>query len=317
MSTSEQASYRDLSRLSSALKIGLALFTIVSALCAWSSWLQIDLLTQAELGFEFSEEEGNANDAREGVVAGLYTLVYLVTAILFLRWTLLTKRNADALGALDLKFRPGWSVGYYFIPIVTLWKPYQALRETFQASHPDHDERNWELAPFPSWLPIWWTFWLIAGATGQAQFRMSLRAETLDALLNASWMGLWSSLVDVPLGVLAWLVVTRLSPSASGEARESGVAPSDRARSSTGERRSLVHCRKVAKALFSVACERRDFRCASRSVGRIPRRARRRKTRPRRLERILGTDHQQSFGAHELFRALPTRNAGDSPRGSR
>ena len=31
-------------------------------------------------------------------------------------------------------FTPGWSVGWFFVPIMNPWKPFQAMREIWQAS---------------------------------------------------------------------------------------------------------------------------------------------------------------------------------------
>lgn len=73
----------------------------------------------------------------------------------------LSNRNARALGATGMELTPGWAIGWYFVPVATLWKCYQALKEAFKASHPDFAD-NWREAPRPSILPRWWTLWVIA-----------------------------------------------------------------------------------------------------------------------------------------------------------
>jgi hypothetical protein len=50
----------------------------------------------------------------------LYLLTFSVTAILFLRWTYLIKKNVLTLSSSKQAVSPGWSVGYYFIPVLTL-----------------------------------------------------------------------------------------------------------------------------------------------------------------------------------------------------
>ena len=42
--------------------------------------------------------------------------------------------NARQLGAADMRFTPGWAVGWHFIPIAWFWKPYQAMTEIWRAS---------------------------------------------------------------------------------------------------------------------------------------------------------------------------------------
>lgn len=97
-----------------------------------------------------------ASDSRQALLGVLYVVIFLVTGILFLLWTYLANRNARSLGATGMKFTPGWAIGWYFIPILNLWKPYQALRETFKASHPDCSD-DWQQAPHPDILRLWWT----------------------------------------------------------------------------------------------------------------------------------------------------------------
>jgi hypothetical protein len=135
--------------------------------------------------------------------------VFGITGIMFLRWTYLSNLNARSLCAAEMQFTPGWAVGWYFIPVATLWKPYQALKETFKASHPDFT-RDWQHAPRPGILPLWWTLWIAGTFIGHAAFRSALRAETVDGLLELSWITLvWDS-ADLPLGMVAITVVGKL-----------------------------------------------------------------------------------------------------------
>jgi hypothetical protein len=109
-----------------------------------------------------------------------------------------------------MKYTPGWSVGYYFIPILMLWKPYQALKETFQASHPKFKE-NWHQAAAPRLLPFWWTMWLISSFFGQITLLTTLEAETVEEWLTLSWVNLISGLIDIPLGIVMLLLVSTLA----------------------------------------------------------------------------------------------------------
>jgi len=206
---SDTGPFRDLGGLSAMLKGSLGVFMAVAAVSLWSGWLEIGLLQRAADGAFVTEAEAIANDSRQALLGGLYFLVFLITGILFLRWILLTNRNARALGATGMEFTPGWAVGWYFVPVATLWKPYQAMKEVFKASHPDYSE-DWSEAPYPSILPLWWLFWVVASFVGQAVLRTTLRAETLEQLIASSWITFISDGLDLPLGVVAITVVTNL-----------------------------------------------------------------------------------------------------------
>ena len=207
---SAAAAYVDLSQLSKALKISLAVFLAVAAASVWSGWLEIELLQRAAGGEAISEVEDAASEIRQGIAGGAYFVTFALTAIMFLRLIYLSNRNARILGANGMRFTPAWAAGWYFVPIASLWKPYQAAKEIFKASHPEFGT-DWQQAPSPGVLPLWWMLWVISGAVAQGVFRAALRADTIDELLLSSWVMLISDALDVPLAVLAIVVVGRLS----------------------------------------------------------------------------------------------------------
>jgi len=205
----ETADFRKLTGLSTLLKGSLAVYMGIAAIGLWSGWLEIELLHRAANGAAVSEAEAVASDSRQALLGGLYFVIFLVTGVIFLRWTYLANRNAHSLAATDLDFTPGWAVGWYFIPIATLWKPYQALKETFKASHPDYGE-DWRRAPHPGLLPLWWTLWILSTFVGQAVFRAALRANSVDELLASSWLTFVSDALDLPLSIVVILLVSKL-----------------------------------------------------------------------------------------------------------
>lgn len=93
-----------------------------------------------------------------GFVSDPLACLGLAIAILAAVWIYRAAANARALGAPDLTISPGWAVGWYFIPIANCWKPYQAMREIWQASarlQPRPDAAKTAL------LRTWWALWLL------------------------------------------------------------------------------------------------------------------------------------------------------------
>ncbi len=205
----ETKNFRDLTGLSTLLKGSLVVYMALAAIGLWSGWLEIELLQRVQGGSVVTEAEAAANDSRQALIAGLRIAIFLVTALIFLRWTYLSNRNARILGATDMEFTPGWAVGWYFVPIAFLWKPYQALKEIFKASHPDYAE-DWRQAPHPGILPLWWTLWILSTFVDQAVFRTALRAETIDYLLVSSWLTFVSDALSLPLGIVVIVLVSKL-----------------------------------------------------------------------------------------------------------
>lgn len=130
---------------------------------------------------------------------GLLGLVGFVCAVVFwCRWQLAAYRNLSALGATSLRFTPGWSVGYWFIPILNIFRPFQALCELLYCSSPLTREPTGENArrtPAPGFLQLYWLCWIFSTIVSQIGGRI---ARSGSASLEPI-----SHLVDIAAGLLA------------------------------------------------------------------------------------------------------------------
>ncbi len=119
----------------------------------------------------------------------LQALLLLVAGICFLVWTYRLSRNLRVLGVVGLKFTPGWAVGYFFIPIISLWKPYQVFQEIWRASDPGPAPRSggaWQNLPVPALLGFWWVLWMISNVIDRlaAQAPNDPEAEMVSAVFS-------------------------------------------------------------------------------------------------------------------------------------
>ena len=113
-------------------------------------------------------------------------LVFIASVVMFCVWVFRASKNARALGARGMRFSAGWAVGYFFIPILNLFRPYQAVKEIEQASSPDHGATNWQLAQPSGVVGTWWTFWIIGMIVDQVASQM---ANSMDPQIvhDSSW----------------------------------------------------------------------------------------------------------------------------------
>jgi hypothetical protein len=95
-------------------------------------------------------------DARLPVAFDLPALVSVPALILFLIWQHRAAKAARWLG-LPARRSPGWGVGCWFVPVVNLWFPYQAIRDCLP---PDHPGRRRVLG--------FWLAWIIGSYAGSA-----------------------------------------------------------------------------------------------------------------------------------------------------
>jgi hypothetical protein len=131
------------------------------------------------------------------------TVVANITGIvLFLMFKYRASKNARALGAKAMTITPGWAVGWYFIPFMNLFKPYQAMKEIYQASEPTAGALDWKEATVPGFLGWWWGFWIVSNILSQAELRLSLREE-----LGGAEFVPWLSLINGAVGVVGAFLV--------------------------------------------------------------------------------------------------------------
>ena len=131
--------------------------------------------------------------------------IWLITAVLVLTWIHRANHNARQLGAADMRFTPGWAVGWYFVPIAWFWKPYQVMSEIWRASrHPSY----WRGQPVSALLPWWWALWILP-FWGSSVVDLTVGrnldeagAETLEAASELAYWILEIPLILVLLGII-------------------------------------------------------------------------------------------------------------------
>jgi hypothetical protein len=169
-----------------------------------SSFMQLNLLSHAPYG----RAQAIANDERERLVGYGHVLVYLTTVVFFSRWIYRAHRNLPALGAENLRFRPGWALGSFFVPIANLWLPFQAMRDLVKASR---SPRQWELEDTPFLIIVWWTLWIIVNLLGNGSMRAQFHAHTVPDIFNLTVVQIAFSVLSIPLALIARYIVQRVS----------------------------------------------------------------------------------------------------------
>ena len=155
-------------------------------------------------------------------VTGVLNVVAVVAAgIAVLRWIYRASRNAQALGP-AMTVTPGWSVGWFFVPIANLWKPFQAVSETWQVSADPHAP---DAVPIPAVLRIWWGCWIASSIISNIDFRLSMQAETAEQLIAASWFTVAAVPVDIALTIALATIMRRLSQMQCDRAGDMHQAP--------------------------------------------------------------------------------------------
>lgn len=200
---SNYAFRRSPKRLTQSLKVMLWILLGTLIVNLASDFQQLSLAKSGSI----TTEAATANDARQRMMAFLYLGAFIPTGILFLRWIHRATLNCRGFTS-GMNFTPGWSIGFYFIPFMNLFKPYQAMKEIWQVSR---DPFSWQVQATPFILKAWWTLWISSALLTRISLRMKGRVTSPDTLVDATIVSITSSLVDILLIIVAVTMISRIS----------------------------------------------------------------------------------------------------------
>jgi hypothetical protein len=201
---------RDLARWTAGLLVATAALAWIAVGVDLS---ELRLLLPAGDGTAVSHETRWAQLKTTSWLFRVQTLCFAATSILFLIWLYQARVNVRALGARRLHFERRWAVLGFVVPLLNVFRPYQVMREVWQASDPRvEDGFGWKTVPVPPLLPRWWGCFVAWGAllllTGLSE--IGAGANLAKIQLSASLQ----LLTDATAGVaatLACFLVLRLS----------------------------------------------------------------------------------------------------------
>lgn len=167
------------------------------------------LFTQSIQSFEKLEPISTLS-----IIASLF--IFILSAILIGIWINRSHKNARALGVTDIEASPAWAVGSFFVPIITLFVPYQAMKQLVNRSL---DTVN-QIAP--SWiLPIWWGTWLLDNIFNRVASRMADKIDIqatssdtiwtqLHTMMNNTITTIWLENLAGILGIISAILLLRI-----------------------------------------------------------------------------------------------------------
>ena len=148
-----------------AAGIGILAFTAIFTLTI--------LCDLAQIGGLFSLDQPGPLVLPAAAIYLFSSVIYLASVVVVSLWIYRAHANLYAAGFDGLEYTPGWSVGWFFVPVANLFKPFQAMRELWNASHQQEDA-------FPSEpdrrLKLWWGMWIAGNALGNLSGKSFLQS---------------------------------------------------------------------------------------------------------------------------------------------
>ena len=181
-----------------------ALYIVVAVVSIGSGLAEIELLQIVERGESITIEEATANDSRQKLVAFVYFITYLALAVAFLKWIYRATKNLAVIHPAEQLVSPGWAVGWWFIPIANLWKPYQVMTAIWKGSDPNS-------SPAPRIILIWWGVWLLSDLMALiSDISINFDDLAIEELIRFGQLGVVADALSIVAAVLLFYLVRRI-----------------------------------------------------------------------------------------------------------
>jgi len=198
----------DISFQDGPLQQGLQVLEARTKITAILIWIVIALDLLVALG-ELSEAAGiidlaSANAGAAELIVGLasigWLIAFAISVVVVGMWIHRAHANLFAAGIDELEFSPGWSVGWFFVPIANLFKPFQAMRELVNTSNGLSNSFGGEA---PGDVKVWWGCYIIGNIVSTISLRIQLNAGP-DGVAAAALTGFISSILTA---ASAWFLL--------------------------------------------------------------------------------------------------------------
>ncbi|MBK3574047.1 DUF4328 domain-containing protein [Streptomyces sp. MBT65] len=147
----------------------------------------------------------DAAETLDSLAEKVHSGAMLVCVIVYVSWFVLVRGNAEVFDPAEQSMKSWWAVVGWFVPFLNLWYPRRITLEIWDASSPVGARRSHLL------VNVWWTLWLLslfADRVGGLHYKESAEPGENHAVLQLS---LLADAVEIAAGVLAILVVLRLT----------------------------------------------------------------------------------------------------------
>lgn len=197
-----QMGLKPLNGLTKTLRVLLMISIAVYAVAVLAGIFEYQAYMELPADVDLSETVIPAEIAT-AIIGLIQLILFIILAIIFLRWIYRMNMNLGVLSGQPMRFTPGWSVGWYFIPFACLFKPYQAMKEIWEKSHKYGYGTD-------TLLGLWWALWLLSTFLGELAMKSILGAKSVTDYSSSSITYMVSDGIDVALSIVALMLVTRI-----------------------------------------------------------------------------------------------------------
>lgn len=151
----------------------------------------------------YASQDGASLFLAFDVVLLINAAVTAICAVAYLRFHYRALRNVRAIGAVGVRVTPFWTVGRYALPVVALWTPLIALRQTWRGSFAPKTGD----ARVPAYIGWWWGLWILINFAIGIQAKLQEFAVGVELAL----LSMALSIANAPILIASAGAVLRFS----------------------------------------------------------------------------------------------------------
>jgi hypothetical protein len=203
MSSGKPYKFRDPRPLGGAAAVFLYLYLIAFILHG----VAVILKLPGQSGANGSEGlSADLIDLLDEVTQLVYLLALALAAFVFLKWTYRVVANARLFDP-AMPFRPGWAVGWHFIPLGSLFKPFEYFAEAWRVSQKPAPS---VMAGAPRILRWWWGLWLVTNLCNNYSFSIGKNVDDARAITVSVGLLLLAIALSLPLTLILVRIIQTL-----------------------------------------------------------------------------------------------------------
>ena len=188
---------------------GICILNIIAVI---SGYFEYELLERIKVGI-YSEQEVESNDSRQAIIGLLQSGLYITSIVLFLNWFRRAYGNLHRIGIRTLEHSETMAVWSFFIPIISLYRPYKIAKEIAVETRnkiteiiPDNNTKlNLSIIGF------WWAIFLTTNYIGQFAFKSILKSDTIEQIITSTQAYMVSDLSDILAAIVTILMIKHIS----------------------------------------------------------------------------------------------------------
>lgn len=141
-------------------------------------------------------------DVFELLVVLFYTIIMIMSVVAFLKWFRRAYFNLHQ-HCDYLYFTEGWAAGAWFIPLLNIFRPYRIMRELYIET----SELIKTKQPNLIFVNLWWFLWITSNIIENTSFRIFMRADSLDQMMDSYKLDIFICILYIPLCLLVIKVI--------------------------------------------------------------------------------------------------------------